>query len=359
MARDKGRALRAGVIGCGVGRSHIQGYRAAGVEIVALAGLDAGRCAAVAEEFSIPFIYGEYENLLARDDLDMVSVAVPNYLHADVVLAALERGLDVCVEKPLAHNLADAERIAAAAQNSRGQVMVMFNWRLRADAQALKRYLANGTLGRVYYAKAGWLRRSGIPGIGGWFTEKTKSGGGPLVDLGVHMLDLSMWLLDYPQAVAVSGATYAEFGPRGRGTWPGRPVWAGSGGGYDVEDLAAAFIRLADGVTLYLEASWAAYGQHKDDFYVHLFGSEGGGQINVRQYAEVDTLTVYTDMAGAGAEIHPTVMAGMSHVVGIEEFVAMVQGEKPNPAPPEQGVALMRIIDGIYRSAAEGREVSL
>ena len=92
-------------------------------------------------------------------------------------------------------------------------------WRLRADAQALKRYLTAGTLGRVYYARAGWLRRAGIPGIGGWFTQKAMSGGGPLIDLGVHMLDLSMWLLDYPTPVAVSGATYAEFGPRGRGTW--------------------------------------------------------------------------------------------------------------------------------------------
>ena len=358
MGGNKKGTLRAGVIGCGVGRSHIQGYRAAGVEVVALAGLDAARCAKVAGEFNIPFIYGEYENLLARDDLDMVSVCVPNYLHADVVLAALERGFNVCVEKPLAHNLADAERIAAAAKTASGQVMVMFNWRLRADAQALKRYLALGTLGRVYYARAGWLRRNGIPGIGGWFTQKAMSGGGPLIDLGVHMLDLSLWLLDYPQAVAVSGATYAEFGPRGRGTWQGWRL-GGSGDTYDVEDLAAAFIRLADGVTLYLEASWAAYGEHKDDFYVHLFGSEGGGQINVREYADVGTLTVYTDMAGAGAEIHPTVTAGMSHVVGIEEFVAMVQGEKPNPAPPAHGVALMRIIDGIYRSAAEGREVSL
>lgn len=359
MGQDRTRPLRAGVIGCGVGRSHIMGYRAAGVDVVALAGLDAGRCADVAAEFNIPFVYGEYQTLLARDDLDVVSVAVPNYLHAEVVLAALERGLDVCIEKPLAHNLADAERIAAAARTSRGQVMVMFNWRLRADAQALKRYLNAGALGRVYYAKAGWLRRSGIPGIGAWFTQKAMSGGGPLIDLGVHMLDLSMWLLDYPQAVAVSGAAYAEFGPRGRGTWVGRPVSGGESGRYDVEDLAAAFIRLAGGVTLYLEASWAAYGQHKDDFYVHLFGSEGGGQINVQQYAEVDTLTVYTDMAGAGAEIHPTVTAGVSHVVGIEEFVGMVRDGRPNPAPPEQGVALMRIIDGIYRSAAEGREVTL
>jgi predicted dehydrogenase len=352
------RLLRAGVIGCGVGRSHIRGYVAANqVEVVALAGLDEARCQAASQEYNIPHVYRDYQDLLARDDLDMVSIAVPNYLHREVTLAALECGLHVCVEKPLAHTVEDAAAIAAAADTSNKQVMVMFNWRFRSDAQALRRYVDTGALGRVYYAKAGWVRRSGIPGIGAWFTQKSLSGGGPLIDLGVHMLDLSLWLLGYPQAVAVTGATYAEFGPRGRGGWSGR--FEVGAGGYEVEDLATAFIRLANGTTLLLEASWASHSHFKDDFYVHLFGADGGAEMNVREYTEVDTLTFYHEVAGVPAETRPVVTAGHAHSLGIREFVEAIREGRPNHSPADQGLQLMRIIDGIYRSAASSAEVRL
>lgn len=358
MERGMNQRLRAGVIGCGIGRTHIQGYIANDVQVVALAGLDTARCATVAAEFSIPHVYRNYADLLARDDLDVVSVSVPNYLHAEVAIAAIERGLHVCVEKPLAHTVADAQRIADAARTCDQLVMVMFNWRFRDDAQALRRHIVTGALGPIYYAKAGWLRRSGIPGIGGWFTQKTMSGGGPLIDLGVHMLDLGLWLMDYPRAIAVSGATYAQFGPRGRGGWD-VPHFAVGPGGFEVEDLATAFIRLENGATLLLEASWAGYSHYKDDFYVHLFGSEGGAEINVKERIEVDTLSLYSDVAGRPAEIRPLVKAGHAHTLGIREFVTAVREGRPSVAPPDQGVALMRIIEAIYHSAAEGCEVRL
>jgi predicted dehydrogenase len=282
---------------------------------------------------------------------------VPNALHAEITLAALEGGLHVCVEKPLAHTVADAARIANAPRRPDQQLMVMFNWRFRSDAQALRRYVDTGALGRIYYAKTGWMRRSGIPGIGGWFTQKAISGGGPLIDLGVHMLDLSLWLLGYPKAVAVSGSTYAEFGPRGRGLWGGR--FASGSGGYDVEDLATAFIRLETGTTLLLEASWASFSHFKDDFYVHLYGSEAGAEMNVKEYTEVDTLSYYSEVAGAAAETRPTVTAGHAHSLGIREFVSAIQDNRPNLSPATQGLALMQIIDAIYRSAVEQREIVL
>lgn len=351
-------ALRAGVIGCGVGRSHVGGYVANGVEVVALAGLDEARCQALAAEFNIPHVYRDYADLLARDDLDVISIAVPNFLHAEITLAALGQGLHVCVEKPLAQNLADAERIAAAPRRPDQQLMVMFNWRYRNDAQVMRRHIEGGGIGRVYYAKAGWMRRSGIPGHGSWFTTKTLSGGGPLIDLGVHMLDLSLWLLGYPKAVAVSGATYAEFGPRGRGGWGGSR-FSVEQGGYEVEDLATAFIRLETGATLLLETSWASFSHFRDDFYVHLLGSEGGAEMNVTEYAERDTLTLYGEVAGAATEMRPVVTAGHAHSQGLREFVAAIQEGRPNQSPVEQGLALMRLIDAIYRSAASGREVTL
>lgn len=358
MSATSDRPLRAAVIGCGVGMAHLRGYVANGVDVVALAGLDEARCQTLAAEYDIAHVYRDYQDLLTRGDLDMVSIAVPNYLHAEITLAALARGLHVCVEKPLAHNLADAERIAAAPRRADQQLMVMFNWRYRNDAQTMRRYLDQDGLGRVYYAKAGWVRRSGIPSIGSWFTQKALSGGGPLIDLGVHMLDLSLWLLGYPRAVAVTGATYAEFGTRGRGLWPGSR-FDPAVGPYEVEDLATAFIRLETGATLLLEASWASYSHFKDDFYVHLFGTEGGAEMNVREYGEADTLTFYGEVAGAPTEMRPAVTAGHAHSQGIRELVAAIREGRPNHSPVEQGLALMRIIDGIYRSAASGREVLL
>lgn len=358
MPASESPVLRAGVIGCGVGRSHVQGYVANNVQVVGLAGLDEERCQALAQEFSISHVYRDYADLLDRDDLDMVSIAVPNYLHAEITLAALARGLHVCVEKPLAQNLADAERIAAAPRRPGQQLMVMFNWRYRNDTQLMRRHIEADGIGRIYYAKAGWMRRSGIPGYGGWFTTKALSGGGPLIDLGVHMLDLSLWLLGYPKAVAVSGATYAEFGPRGRGGWGGTRFPVGNGG-YEVEDLATAFIRLETGATLLLEASWASFSHARDDFYVHLLGAEGGIEMNVKEYAETDTLTLYGEVAGAPTEMHPSVTAGHAHAQGLREFVDAIREERPNQSPVEQGLALMRLIDGIYRSAASGHEVIL
>ena len=357
MVSASPRPLRAGIIGCGVGRSHIRGYVANGAEVVALAGLDEERCRQAQQEYSIPYVYRDYQDLLARDDLDMVSIAVPNYLHAEIALAALARGLHVCVEKPLAHTVADAERIVNAPRRPDQQLMIMFNWRFRSDSQAMKRYVETGATGRLYYAKAGWMRRSGIPGIGGWFTQKALSGGGPLIDLGVHMLDLSLWLLGYPKAVSVAGATYAEFGPRGRGSFGGR--FTTGAGGYEVEDLATAFIRLETGTTLLLEASWASFSHFKDDFYVHLYGADGGAEMNVKEYTEVDTLTFYGEVAGTPVEMKPTVKAGQAHSLGIQEFMDAIREKRPNLSPPEQGLALMQIIDGIYRSAAEGREIQL
>ena len=272
-----------------------------------------------------------------------------------MAIAALERGKHVLCEKPLAHTLADAEAMVRAAISAGRALDVTFNHRQRGDVQVLKAHIDQGGLGRIYHAKATWMRRSGIPGMGGWFTSRALAGGGPLIDLGVHVLDMALYLMGEPEAVAVSAATYAELGPRGRG---GR----GDTGGqsvYDVEDLATAFVRLAGGATLLLEASWAAYGRHQDDFGVALYGTEGGADIEVVNYGWQDTLRIYGDIGGVPAVMRPQVTKGTGHESVIRAFVAALRSGDWSALTGAVALRRSQIIDACYRSAQEGRELAL
>jgi predicted dehydrogenase len=351
--------IRMAVIGCGAGRFHARSYAAMDdVELVALAGLDEDRCREIAAQNNIPHIYRDTAELLARPDIDGVSIAVPNHLHAPMTIAALEAGKHVLVEKPLATSVAEGEAMAQAAARTGRVLMVVFNYRFRNDSQLLKRYVEAGNLGEIYFVRAGWLRNQGIPaGAAGWFTDKSRSGGGCLIDLGVHMLDLSLWAIGNPRVVSVTAATRSALGPRGRGFWPGRR-FAGKVTAFDVEDFVMAFLRLETGATLLLEVSWAGYTQKGDRFFVHLWGDEGGAELDVLNYTDQDTLTFFTDLEGARAKIHPQTGGESEENVNSEFVRAIRQGEAVSPTVDE-GLRILRIIEAIYRSAAEGREIEL
>src|SRR5215211_7838663 len=210
--------VRVGVIGCGIGLFHIEGYeQEPRVKVVALAGLDEERCASLVQKFNIPLRYRDYQDLLDNPDIDAVSVCVPNFLHAEVAIAALRAGKHVPVEKPLARTAAEGEEILRVANDVDRIVGIVFNKRHRADFEYVGELARSGYFGEIYYAKAYWMRRSGIPGLGSWFTKKELAGGGPLIDLGVHMIDAALYLMGDPEVQSVSCATYAELGPRGRG----------------------------------------------------------------------------------------------------------------------------------------------
>ena len=359
MGVDMADKLRVGIIGCGVGLAHARGYaRLPNVEIVALADVSLERCQRITREIPVPDLYSSYEELLQREDIDAVSIALPNYLHAPATLAALESGKHVLVEKPLAMTVAEGEAMVATAARTRRKLMICFNYRFRGDSQAIRRYAEGGGLGEVYFARAGWLRQTGIPGLGSWFTNKALSGGGPLIDLGVHVLDLALWLMGAPEPTAVSGMTYAKFGPRGRGGWGGTRFTVGEAG-YTVEDMATGYVRFANGATLALEVSWASFTSHRDDYYVHLFGSEGGAELNVRQYGFADNVRLYGEAAGAYTEMIPRYNEGGGHETAVAEFVRCIE-EDTQPVPGgEDGLRVLRIIQALYQSAAAGREVIL
>ena len=173
------------------------------------------------------------------------------------------------------------------ASKKAGRVLkVVFNHRERGDVATLKHQIDEGLLGRIYYAKAHWMRRNGIPGMGGWFTNRELSGGGPLIDLGVHILDMALHLMNEPKVTTVSANTFAELGPRGRGSVSSviRPTVDTLGSKFEVEDLATAYLRLEGGGALQLETSWATYRAPGDNFGIELFGTEGGAKIDVQNY---------------------------------------------------------------------------
>ncbi|MGH2343703.1 MAG: Gfo/Idh/MocA family protein, partial [Chloroflexota bacterium] len=190
-----------GIIGCGsMGREHARNLRTlAGARLVAISDpVEDARRRLIAES-DAPYAYARYHDLLEQPDVDAVIITVPNALHRGVALAALDAGKHVLLEKPLAHSIEDGAAIVQAAERSNRVVMLGFNHRFNPSAQALQRAVAAGRLGTLYYARARWLRRDGLPPRASWFTSRAAAGGGPLIDIGVHMLDLALHMLGYPQ----------------------------------------------------------------------------------------------------------------------------------------------------------------
>lgn len=345
-----------GIIGAGIGLLHIEGYLTEPrARVAAIAGLDHDRVQGLAQKFGVERTFGDYREMLAESDIDAVSVCVPNYLHAEVSLAAIEAGKHVLCEKPLASSAAEGERMVAAAREHGLVLMTAFTQRARNDCQALHRHIATGALGQIYYAKASWMRRNGIPGIGTWFTQQQFSGGGALIDVGVHMVDMALWLMGNPRVLTVSAATYNHLGTSRQGNSPYRPPVPPYT--FDVDDLSTAFIRLEGGAVLHLEASWATHSSAQDDFGVKLYGTQGGGEIFVRNYGYEDTLQIFGYVGGEIADIKPHLQKLHGHAAVAQRFTAAIlDGAAADPSG-EEGLERVRVIEAIYRSAAAGHEV--
>jgi predicted dehydrogenase len=237
---------------------------------------------------------------------------------------------------------------------------VGFNHRQRGDIQKLKAVIDANRLGRPYYTKAWWLRRSGIPGRGSWFTTAELAGGGPLVDIGVHVLDYSLYLLGNPTVTAVSASTYDLLATAGFGFSPdsGKTSVAGSTG-FDVEDLATVFMRLEDGGTLLVEASWAAHRVDGDQFGATLYGTKGGAELIVDNYAPSGALRLFTDDHGVAAETRLAAPPGRGHEAVVEQFLAKVRSGRWEEHDGGEAIGLARLVDACYRSATERREIRL
>lgn len=354
--------LRVGIVGAGfiAIRGHLPAYQNhPQTEVVALCDVNEARARAVADEHGIPRVFTDYHQMLETAELDIVTVCVPNALHAPVTIAALEAGAHVLCEKPMALTVSEAKAMLTAAERTGRKLAVGFHNRFRPESQALKTFVDQGTLGRIYYATVSLLRRSGIPGYGSWFTNKELAGGGALIDNGVHGLDLALWLMGHPRPVSVQGATFSEFGPRrkGLGGW-GADIYEGEQR-FDVEDLAVAMVRFATGATLTIQTSWAGYGAPEDR--LRLFGRQGGAEIDLSYHDAERRLRLFTDLHDHPVEITPDLRgpAVSPHERQVANFVDSILQDQEPLVTPQQGLLVIQIVENVYRSAETGREVIL
>lgn len=358
---DSTTTLRAGVVGLGwAGQQHMAAYHSQpGVELVGIAGMEADRGAELAARYGATACTTLDE--LLQLDCDVISIATPTAMHAPMAIAALEAGCHVLTEKPMAESAEAAHNMVAAARANDRVLDVVFNKRRGRETVALKQAVEQGVLGEVYYVKAGWVRRNGIPGLGSWFTRKSMAGGGPMMDIGVHVLDMALHVMGEPEVGTVSGATYAQFGPRGRGGSSGAASSKWSGGDdsattFEVEDLGTAFVRMTNGATLLLEASWAQY-VPRERIYLEVYGSEGSATLELAVGSQPGSLVISTDVAGMPASVSPVLGPEGGHLECVIDFLASVRSGDWEPHRGDIGLKRTVIIDGCYASAASGHEV--
>lgn len=327
------------------------------VEVVALCDVVEEKAQQLADEYGVKQVFTDYRDVLKLEDVDAVDICTSNKFHSEIAVAALEAGKHVFCEKPDAINASEAQKMADAAKKSGKTLMVMRNNRFRPDTQYLKQYIDAGKMGEIYTGRCGWQRRRGIPGKGGWFTTKELSGGGPLIDLGVHMIDVAIWLMGNPRPVAVTGCTYCKFA---EAEGPSDSIHSQFGeakadGTFDVEDLAIGFIRFDNGASLQIEFSWAS-NVEAENIFVELRGTKAGSSIGHGQ-----EMRIFGEEDGALVDItpKPVKLKVQGHAANLHHFIDVVHGRAKPIFKPEDGVDMIKILTALYESADTGREVAL
>jgi len=350
------KKLKVGIIGIGaIGTVHANALAAVGeAELTALCDVDAEKLAAAGEKLNVPRRFEDYRELLAGD-AEAVLVCVGNALHREVAVAALKAGKHVFLEKPMAMNAAEAAEIVAAAAKAKTVLQVGMAWRQDPAARVVRDYVEKGLLGEIYHIRAVLVRRRGIPGLGGWFTTKAQSGGGPMIDVGVHWFDIAMWMSGLWNPTSVSARTYAKFGPRMAdyryiGMWAGPPKLDGV---FDVEDYSTGFVRFGDKATMSFEIAWAA--NAADETFVEVLGEKGGARV-----FDGKPLRILTEQNGRVADVAPQFNTNVNRFESqMRALLSACRGQCPPAATGEQGLTVMKLIDAIYASSDAGKEVAV
>jgi len=357
--------LRCGFIGGGsIMRVHAKiAAEREDVEMVAVADVAEPVLQAAGDMFNIPNRYADYKDMVEKEDLDFVVVGVPNAFHYGGTMAALQAGCHVLCEKPPALNVGQAKEMAAEAEKQGRRLAFGLHQRFHPEVETGHQYLSSGRLGEVYHASVKMFRRRGIPGLGSWFTTKAVAGGGALIDIGVHELDKTHYLMGKPKPIAASAVIHARFGSdpdnyNYLSMW-GTPV---PGGPFDVDDLATALIRFENGASLNVQVSWAANTPQGSEMRV--LGTKGGlyvgGQYGGLAREGRGELTILTEDNGFLADITPMYNKHDPKTVQMDHFIDRIRHpEKKLRMDGQQGVVLQHMLDAIYASAAEGREVKI
>lgn len=351
-----GKKVKIGIIGAGtIGSVHADAYaEVADAEVVGICDILPDKLAAKAARHNIPKTYTNHKELLADPEIEAVSVCVPNYVHAPIAIDALNAGKHVMLEKPMTLN-AGLGRDILAARDASGKLLQMGMVRRQyADSAVIRDFVKSGKLGDIYQINIRQIRRRGIPGLGGWFTTKAMSGGGALIDIAVHSLDLAMWCADLWEPTRVSAKTYSKFGAPMKdyhyvSMWAGPPKYDGT---FDVDDYVSGMVRFGGKATISFQVAWAA--NAKEENIVEWLGTKGGVKIG-----EGD-LVLRSEMDGQLVDISPVYNKDVHpFTVELAKFVAAINGEGEVPATGEQGVLMMSLLDAIYKSSQLDMEVEV
>ncbi len=305
-------------------------------EIVAVCDLESSKAEFVAKKYEIPRYYADLNEMLKHEDaLDGVDICTSTFAHLDASLAALESKRHILVEKPLARTYEEASKIVSTAKRHQRKVMVGMNNHFRPDAMILKSMIQGGELGKIFYAKAGWLRK--LMTKSPWLTRKEKSGGGVVLDLGIVMLDLAFWLMGFPESKEVIAANYSH-NTKG------------------VEDSSIVFIKMKDGSTLTIESSWS-FESATDFFYCDCYGTDGGGSLNPFRIVK----RMHGNQVNVTPVSHetPQTLYWKSYDNELRHWVGALRGLHPVVSTGDEALQRMKIVDAIYQSAKKGKSVVL
>ncbi len=319
-----------------------------GVEIVAAADVNKAGLESAAKEHQIEKTMTDWRELLKMKDLDAVSVCTPNKLHWEPTVRALATGKHVIVEKPMAMNAVEAGKMCAAAKKAKKVLQIAFQWRFTPVAQMIRKQVQSGALGNILYVRVQALRRRGIPNWG-VFGRKALQGGGPMIDIGVHLMEMAHYVIGGPKPVSASGACYTYHGNKKSNTICQWPNWDHKT--YTVEDLAVGFLKFETGASMVVESSFVAHIE-KDVFGIQVMGTKGG--------ATSEPARVFTDQNGYMMNMEPSYMGQQDGFdYKMRHFIACVRGETKCEAPGEDGWMVQKMLDGIYKSSEIGKEVKI
>ncbi len=353
--------IRIGIIGAGtIGEVHAKAADEVGTTVARVADVDLEKAKLLAGKYEGALATADFKEVLNDESIDAVAVCVPNRWHKDLAIEAMRAGKDVLLEKPMGLNAAECAEINAVAAETKRLLQIGLVYRFSAAGQTAKSVVESGDLGTIYHAKAHLFRRRGVPGLGGWFTTKEISGGGPLIDLGVHIIDISTWLMGLPKPTRVSGKVYSHFGKQMK-DYVFEDMWAGPpklDGICDVEDSAHAMIFFEGGCSLDLQVSWAINmpTSNRDSAEtISLFGDRGG--LSFKLFGE--HVDVATESYGRNVDTRILLTETDQFTEQARQFAHCVASRETPLVTGEHGQYVQAIIDAIYESSESDREVAM